>query len=659
MPRSLADRIDRASLSRASVGKGSLGRFSVGTDISASSAATRHWVNSVSDIYGPDEIEELLQDLNKLELATFDTEEFQEFDIDGSQLGGLDILPTSVPTSPCARASSPGAISSRSWDSHTHYQQFKEPPDDYGWGGGGAPGHIIRPLQAAVCYCDISVLRTPRTLLRILVLLTSVACLSSLLTSGTAKLGVSALPHFPKLRLIIFVSIASALFSFLVVFLNISHLHALLPMDYAKMQTVIYLVVALGYLAASSLVLSVVVSYSDTQYSWLPSSTKHHLIATTVLGYICGLQTLVCSCQAARNSHYDKMEESSTNFTLHEAVASRAITSDSIMPRPHPPPAPRPIVRSQAERSGLTLANQNYHPPPPVHHHNYSDLVRHNLQHNHNGGRQLAPGNTYTPYRQKRSASPDTPPPRSASQHRLRSPDRELQDFYELRPHIPDLSPGRAQSPQLPYRLGRLDPPEHSKNELSARNDRRSNWVEKDTANKHLVHNQVSSKLSNKASVGNTTKQVNNQGDTVVNYSNTQTVGNKSDDINRTVHISSNSWNKKFGENLPRGDPSDSERTSASAILNNQKNEVELCGEPLIGERLRKSNSDHKEIHPAHHSFHSVPMKDTGAIPKKKKTAPLPSPLTVHPDEIISLPLDDLTPPTSASTQKHYYNYAH
>ena len=75
MPRSLAERLDqRASLSRTSVGKGSLGRFSVGTDISVSSAATRHWVNSVSDIYGPDEIDELLQDLNKLELAKFDSD---------------------------------------------------------------------------------------------------------------------------------------------------------------------------------------------------------------------------------------------------------------------------------------------------------------------------------------------------------------------------------------------------------------------------------------------------------------------------------------------------------------------------------------------------------------------------------------------------------
>lgn len=176
MPRSLADRIDhRASLSRTSVGKGSLGRFSVGTDISVSSAATRHWVNSVSDIYGPDEIDELLQDLNKLELARFDSEHldatqydnFDNFDIDGSKIEGLDMLGDSCPGSPLLRAPSPGAMS---WNSHTHYQQFKEPPDDYGWGGSRGPGHIVRPLQAAVCYCDMNMLKTPRTLLRVLVL---------------------------------------------------------------------------------------------------------------------------------------------------------------------------------------------------------------------------------------------------------------------------------------------------------------------------------------------------------------------------------------------------------------------------------------------------------------------------------------------------------
>ena len=135
---SLAERmVDRGSLSRASLGRGSLGRFSVATDVSASSAATRHWVNSVSDIYGQDEIEELLQDLNRLELATLDTDKFQvsnnslskelepkskecalqEFDIDGSHVGGIGLdLPPSPSGHPASspllpRPRSPGAVS--------------------------------------------------------------------------------------------------------------------------------------------------------------------------------------------------------------------------------------------------------------------------------------------------------------------------------------------------------------------------------------------------------------------------------------------------------------------------------------------------------------------------------------------------------------------
>jgi hypothetical protein len=163
--RSSLTRLDRSSLSRASVGKGSLGRFSVATDISAaSSAATRHWVNSVSDIYGPDEIEDLLQDLHRLELASLDAEDYREFEgVGGSQDvssggGGMALrrLATSYRTVPpqqqlagspssssCTATPPPPPLSSdspvavarlrpspahsvRSWDSHTHYHQFKE-----------------------------------------------------------------------------------------------------------------------------------------------------------------------------------------------------------------------------------------------------------------------------------------------------------------------------------------------------------------------------------------------------------------------------------------------------------------------------------------------------------------------------------------------------
>ena len=85
----------------------------------------------VSDIYGQDEIEALLLDLNKLEFAKFDTD-FDTFDIDGSRIEGLDEVGDSGPTSPLLpRPTSPGGLSSKSWNSHTHYHQFKEPPDDY------------------------------------------------------------------------------------------------------------------------------------------------------------------------------------------------------------------------------------------------------------------------------------------------------------------------------------------------------------------------------------------------------------------------------------------------------------------------------------------------------------------------------------------------
>ena len=293
MPRSsLADRLDRASLSRVSAGKGSLGRYSIGTDVSGSgSVSTRHWVNSVSDIYGPDEIEELLEDRNRLELAAFETEDIQDFDIDGSQLGqdpsqrfyghrrrsgrssrrrNPHYLSQQQQyhqqqqhghAHPSHHAHNPAAsptFSVRSWDSHARYQSPYEdeyegvevgplpsaphlhpgahhhhllhhhhphprlrgdphlPPggdeegcfdgggydggggDDEdggggvgsggleGGGGGGigdddaADGGIFlpsRPRKSILCYCDTSTLRNPKTILRVLLV---VSCLDAL-----------------------------------------------------------------------------------------------------------------------------------------------------------------------------------------------------------------------------------------------------------------------------------------------------------------------------------------------------------------------------------------------------------------------------------------------------------------------------------------------
>ena len=79
---------DRASLSRGSVITGRSDAISVG------SAVTRHWVNSVSDIYGPDEIEELLEDLNRLEMASFDGIMFDQSSMPPDP-DDLDLRPTS------------------------------------------------------------------------------------------------------------------------------------------------------------------------------------------------------------------------------------------------------------------------------------------------------------------------------------------------------------------------------------------------------------------------------------------------------------------------------------------------------------------------------------------------------------------------------------
>ena len=105
---------------------------------------------------------------------------------------------------------------------------------------------------------------------------------------------------------------------------------------------------------------------------------------------------------------------------------SRAVTSETIAgsrhlpnsypnhpPRPNPPPAPRPIVRSKAERSGLTLTNKNFVPPPdppsP-----YSSVGHHHYLTDNGGGRQLAlqahgptTSRHHAKVTNKRSASPD------------------------------------------------------------------------------------------------------------------------------------------------------------------------------------------------------------------------------------------------------------
>ena len=55
-----------------------------------------------------------------------------------------------------------------------------------------------------------------------------------------------------------------------------------------------------------------------------------------ILGFVCSIGTLLCSFNCGLDTHppsYDKMQESSTHFTLHETTTTpRAVTTESIPP---------------------------------------------------------------------------------------------------------------------------------------------------------------------------------------------------------------------------------------------------------------------------------------------------------------------------------------
>lgn len=70
---------------------------------------TGRYIPSVSDLYGTDEIDVLLEEIRDLEPASCRAEDVQDFEIAGSRTG-------------VAHLESP-AVTVRSWDSHANYRQ--------------------------------------------------------------------------------------------------------------------------------------------------------------------------------------------------------------------------------------------------------------------------------------------------------------------------------------------------------------------------------------------------------------------------------------------------------------------------------------------------------------------------------------------------------
>ena len=104
-------------------------------------------IRSVSDIYGTDEIDFLLEEIRDLEPACCH-EDLQDFEIAGSRAG--EIISITTPLEPLE---SPLETCS-SWDSHLNYRE-RLGQNQMGWGG-------------VVLHCDASHLKTPTGIVRIL-----------------------------------------------------------------------------------------------------------------------------------------------------------------------------------------------------------------------------------------------------------------------------------------------------------------------------------------------------------------------------------------------------------------------------------------------------------------------------------------------------------
>ncbi|KAF2903014.1 hypothetical protein ILUMI_03183 [Ignelater luminosus] len=257
------------------------------------------YINSVSDIIGTDEIEFLLDDIRDLEPTSVNPEDIQEpdgmscvlqdFEIAGSRTGAL----STDCAGGCECETPLGTINS--WDSHSHYRQRAASPD-------------LSLYSGVIVYCDHTHLKTATGLVRVLLVISTVACLTCLCTSGTVKVGLFMLPLVGRLRLMMFVTLLSLFVTCLLLFLDISHMVYLFPFNWGKVNAYFYVSLSVLFLIASSLIFHMI--FLSEAFSWVPKWTKHQLLITGSLGYVCCVESVILTIiQRCSTLHYQPVAE--------------------------------------------------------------------------------------------------------------------------------------------------------------------------------------------------------------------------------------------------------------------------------------------------------------------------------------------------------------
>lgn len=183
------------------------------------------YINSVSDLYGTDEIEVLLEEIRELEPNRYRPDEIQDFEIAGSRTGtGFgSAVPMDGGGGDDDDCGSPISGTVHSWDSHANYRH--QLPRS-------TPSASL--FSGVVLYCDETHLKSSTGVFRVLLVISSVACLACLCSSGTVKVGLFMLPLIGRLRLMMFVTVFSLLVTCLFIFLDISHIVYFFPFNWGK-----------------------------------------------------------------------------------------------------------------------------------------------------------------------------------------------------------------------------------------------------------------------------------------------------------------------------------------------------------------------------------------------------------------------------------------
>ncbi|XP_076674137.1 uncharacterized protein LOC143372096 isoform X2 [Andrena cerasifolii] len=249
---------------------------------------TRHHLHSVSDLYAADEIEVLLlEEIRDLELpasAYSRPEDIQDFEI-GSRTGGQ------ISSQPL-ELDSPGVHSTvHSWDSHANYHGH------YGYGDhhGSSPNALAWPRAShLVLYCDVlGHLKTAIGVFRLLLLISSAACLATLCSSGTAKVSLFMLPLVGRLRFMIFVAVFCFLVTALLLFLDISHIVYVFPFNWARVNAWVFTGIGVSYALSSALLACSIWEYHSG--GWVPKRTRSQLSAAAALGLSCAILAFLLS----------------------------------------------------------------------------------------------------------------------------------------------------------------------------------------------------------------------------------------------------------------------------------------------------------------------------------------------------------------------------